>query len=131
MPEVAQAARRVIDASGAPVNWLELPAGAGALETCGEVLPDKTVEAIEVHRVALKGPITTPIGKGFRSVNVQLRKRLNLYAAVRPVRSLPGVKTRYENVELVVILENTRAVPGPKNVTTGVVQASRCDPNSV
>jgi len=124
-PEVAQAARRVIDASGAPVNWLELPAGAGALETCGEVLPDKTVEAIEVHRVALKGPITTPIGKGFRSVNVQLRKRLNLYAAVRPVRSLPGVKTRYENVELVVIRENTEGLySGLENeVTTGVVQS--------
>ena len=74
------------------------------------MLPDKTVEAIEVHRVALKGPITTPIGKGFRSVNVQLRKRLNLYAAVRPVRSMPGIKTRYENVELVVIRENTEGL---------------------
>ncbi|HPJ99517.1 MAG TPA: isocitrate/isopropylmalate family dehydrogenase, partial [Candidatus Hydrogenedentes bacterium] len=81
--------------------------------------------AIETHRVALKGPITTPIGKGFRSVNVQLRKRLNLYAAVRPVRSMPGVKTRYEDVELVVIRENTEGLySGIENeITTGVVQS--------
>lgn len=124
-PEVAEAACRVLDASKAPINWLELPAGAGAVEEHGDVLPDKTVEAIEVHRVALKGPITTPIGKGFRSVNVQLRKRLNLYAAVRPVRSMPGIKTRYENVELVVIRENTEGLySGLENeITAGVVQS--------
>ncbi len=124
-PEVAEAACRVLDASKAPINWLELPAGAGAVEEHGDVLPDKTVEAIEVHRVALKGPITTPIGKGFRSVNVQLRKRLNLYAAVRPVRSMPGIKTRYDNVELVVIRENTEGLySGLENeITAGVVQS--------
>ncbi len=124
-PEVAEAACRVLDSSGAQINWVELPAGAGALEAHGDVLPDSTVEAIEVHRVALKGPITTPIGKGFRSVNVQLRKRLNLYAAVRPVRSMPGVKTRYENVELVVIRENTEGLySGLENeITKGVVQS--------
>ncbi len=104
---------------------MELPAGAGALAEHGDVLPDSTVQAIETHRVALKGPLTTPIGKGFRSVNVQLRKRLNLYAAVRPVRSMPGVKTRYENVELVVIRENTEGLySGIENeITTGVVQS--------
>ena len=124
-PEVSEAARRVIDAANASINWMELPAGAGALAEHGDVLPDSTVQAIETHRVALKGPLTTPIGKGFRSVNVQLRKRLNLYAAVRPVRSMPGVKTRYENVELVVIRENTEGLySGIENeITTGVVQS--------
>jgi isocitrate dehydrogenase (NAD+) len=124
-PEVAEAARRVIDASEAHITWVELPAGAGALDEHGDVLPDKTVESIKAHRVALKGPITTPIGKGFQSVNVQLRKRLNLYAAVRPVRSLPGIKSRYENVELVVIRENTEGLySGLENeITQGVVQS--------
>ncbi|MGI6459588.1 MAG: isocitrate/isopropylmalate dehydrogenase family protein [Candidatus Hydrogenedentales bacterium] len=124
-PEVSEAARRVIDAANAHIDWMELPAGAGALAEHGDVLPDSTVQAIETHRVALKGPLTTPIGKGFRSVNVQLRKRLNLYAAVRPVRSMPGVKTRYENVELVVIRENTEGLySGIENeITTGVVQS--------
>ena len=124
-PEVAEAACRVIDAANAHIDWLELPAGAGAVDEYGDVLPDTTVQAIEIHRVALKGPITTPIGKGFRSVNVQLRKRLNLYAAVRPVRSMPGITTRYENVEIVVIRENTEGLySGLENeITTGVVQS--------
>ncbi|GMV92634.1 MAG: isocitrate dehydrogenase [Candidatus Hydrogenedentota bacterium] len=124
-PEVATAARRVIDASGASIDWVELPAGAGAVEKYGEVLPEETVRAIEAHRVALKGPVTTPIGGGFTSVNVGLRKRLNLYAAVRPVRSLPGVKTRYEDVDLVVVRENTEGLySGLENeITAGVVQS--------
>ncbi|MCL4691438.1 MAG: isocitrate/isopropylmalate dehydrogenase family protein [Candidatus Hydrogenedentes bacterium] len=124
-PEVATAARRVIDASGVSIDWVELPAGAGAVEKFGEVLPDDTVRAIEAHRVALKGPVTTPIGGGFTSVNVGLRKRLNLYAAVRPVRSLPGVKTRYEDVDLVVVRENTEGLySGLENeITAGVVQS--------
>ena len=93
-PEVAGATREVIDASGAEIEWIELPAGAAAAEEYGDVLPEMTIEAVKTHRVALKGPVTTPIGKGFSSVNVQLRKRLKLYAAVRPVRSMPGIKTR-------------------------------------
>src|SRR5690606_32206948 len=109
-PEVAAAARRVIDAAGAELEWIELPAGAAAVETHGDVLPEETVRSIEAHRVALKGPVTTPIGKGFQSVNVQLRKRLNLYAAVRPVRTMSGVKTRYDNVEIVVVRENTEGL---------------------
>jgi isocitrate dehydrogenase (NAD+) len=122
-PEVAEAARLVIDASGAPIDWLTLPAGAAEAEAHGSVLPDHTVEAIAAHKIALKGPVTTPIGKGFRSVNVQLRMRLNLYAAVRPVRSMPGVKTRYEDVELVVIRENTEGLySGIENeIVPGVV----------
>lgn len=122
-PEVAEAAKAVLDASGADIDWLSLPAGAAAFETHGDVLPAETVEAIQTHKVALKGPVTTPIGKGFRSVNVQLRKRLNLYGAVRPVRSMPGVKTRFDDVELVVIRENTEGLySGIENeITEGVV----------
>lgn len=122
-PEVAAAARKVLDASGAEIEWLELPAGAAAVEKYGDVLPDHTIEAIEQHKVALKGPVTTPIGMGFSSVNVQLRKRLNLYAAVRPVRTMEGLKTRYNDVEIVVIRENTEGLySGIENeVTDGVV----------
>lgn len=122
-PEVAEAARTVLDASGASIEWLELPAGAGAVEAHGDVLPQKTIEAIAAHKVALKGPVTTPIGRGFTSVNVQLRKRLNLCAAVRPVRTMPGIRTRYDNVELVVIRENTEGLySGIENeITEGVV----------
>ncbi|HPO85151.1 MAG TPA: isocitrate/isopropylmalate family dehydrogenase, partial [Candidatus Hydrogenedentes bacterium] len=122
-PEVARAARLVVDASGAEINWLELAAGAGAVAKYGDVLPQETLEAIQRYQVALKGPVTTPIGGGFKSVNVQLRKKLNLYAAVRPVRSMPGIQTRYDNVELVVIRENTEGLySGIENeVTEGVV----------
>ena len=124
-PEVAQSAKEVVSASGADIQWKTLPAGAKAMEETGEVLPEETVRAIEAHRVALKGPVTTPIGKGFTSVNVGLRKRLNLYAAVRPVRNLPGVASRYEDVDLVVIRENTEGLySGIENeITEGVVQS--------
>src|SRR5688572_12374960 len=98
-PEVTAATRRVVEAAGLTVEWVELPAGVSALEQGHDnVLPQRTLAAIQAHKVALKGPIGTPVGKGFRSVNVQLRKSLSLYAAVRPVRSLEGVNTRYENV---------------------------------
>ncbi len=124
-PEVTGAARRVIDAAGAQLKWLELPAGAGAVETHGDILPEPTIAAIETHRLALKGPLTTPIGKGFKSINVALRKRFNLYAAVRPVRSLAGVKTRYEGVELVVVRENTEGLYSgiEHEVVPGVVES--------
>ncbi len=122
-PEVALAAQRVVDASGADIEWIELPAGAAAFEEHGSTLPESTLDAVRTHRIALKGPITTPIGKGFKSVNVQLRKTLDLYAAVRPVRSMPGVKTRYEDVDLVVIRENTEGLySGIENeIAPGVV----------
>jgi len=122
-PEVTNAARRVLDAAGAALEWIECPAGAAAAEQYGDVLPPQTLEAIRTHGIALKGPITTPIGKGFSSVNVRLRKELNLYAAVRPVRNLPGIKTRYEDVEIVVIRENTEGLySGIENeITPGVV----------
>ncbi len=124
-PEVTSAARQVIDASGVDIEWVVLPAGATALELCGSVLPERTVAAIEGHGVALKGPVTTPIGGGHVSVNVQLRKRLNLFAAVRPVRSMPGIKTRFENVELIIFRENTEGLySGIENeIVPGVIQS--------
>ena len=122
-PEVASATTRVLQAADAPVEWTERHAGVAALETHGEVLPDETLDAVRERGIALKGPCTTPVGEGFTSVNVQLRKRLDLYAAVRPVRSLPGILTRYENVDLVVMRENTEGLySGIENeITQGVV----------
>ncbi len=122
-PEVASATTRVLEEAGAPLEWFEQHAGVAALESQGEVLPVQTLDAIRERGLALKGPCTTPVGKGFTSVNVQLRKRLDLYAAVRPVRNLPGVPTRYEGVDLVVIRENTEGLySGIENeITDGVV----------
>jgi isocitrate dehydrogenase (NAD+) len=123
-PEVTSAARKVLEAAGLSVEWVELPAGANALTQGFEnVLPERTLAAIKAHKVALKGPVTTPVGKGFKSVNVQLRQKLNLYAAVRPVRSLPGIKTRYEGVDMVIVRENTEGLySGIENeVVPGVV----------
>ncbi|MCS7032592.1 MAG: isocitrate/isopropylmalate dehydrogenase family protein [Phycisphaerae bacterium] len=110
-PEVSSAARKVLDAAGLDARWIEVPAGATALEQGHDnVLPEVTLDAIRQHKVALKGPVTTPVGKGFKSVNVQLRQKLNLYAAVRPVRTMAGVKTRFENVDMVIIRENTEGL---------------------
>src|SRR3954449_4259714 len=123
-PEVTSAAKRVIEAAGLSVEWVELPAGATALEQgFDNVLPERTVASIKAHKIALKGPVTTPVGKGFKSVNVQLRQKLNLYAAVRPVRSLVGVKTRYEGIDMVIVRENTEGLySGIENeVVPGVV----------
>lgn len=124
-PEVSRAAREVIDATGLQIDWVELPAGAAAVDEHGDVLPARTIEALESIRLGLKGPVTTPVGMGFSSVNVQLRKRFKLYAAVRPVRSLPGIRTRYEDVELVVIRENTEGLySGIENeIVPGVMQS--------
>jgi len=122
-PEVAGAVRKVLDAAAAPVSWVQHHAGLAAVEQGEDVLPEQTLAAIREHGIALKGPCTTPVGKGFKSVNVQLRQSLDLYAAVRPVRSLPGVPTRFENVDLVVVRENTEGLySGVENVITqGVV----------
>ncbi len=122
-PEVASAAQRVIDAAGAPIEWDKRPMGVSALEQVGEPLPASTVDAVRAAGVALKGPCATPVGQGFSSVNVALRKELDLYGAVRPVRSLAGVPTRFENVDLVVIRENTEGLySGIENeITKGVI----------
>jgi len=123
-PEVTCATCRVLEAAGLEVQWVELPAGATAVDHgYSDVLPRETLDAIRTHKVALKGPVTTPVGKGFRSVNVQLRQALDLYAAVRPVRNLPGVPTRFEGVDMVIIRENTEGLySGIENaVVPGVV----------
>src|SRR5215204_6566816 len=123
-PEVTGATKRVVEAAGLSVEWVELPAGATALEQgYDNVLPQRTLAAIKAHKVALKGPVTTPVGKGLHSVNVQLRKKLNLYAAVRPVRNLPGIKTRFDGIDMVIVRENTEGLySGIENeVVPGVV----------
>src|SRR5262249_59505030 len=110
-PEVTSAARRVLEAAGLDVQWVELPAGATAVEHgYKDVLPQETLAAIRTHKVALKGPVTTPVGTGFRSVNVQLRQALDLYAAVRPVRNLTGVTTRFQDVDMVIVREDTEGL---------------------
>src|SRR3954470_9121471 len=127
-PEVTNATKRVLEAAGLSADWVELPAGVAAIEQgFDSVLPERTLAAIRAHRVALKGPVTTPVGKGHTSVNVQLRKKLNLYAAVRPVRSLPHVKTRFENVDMVIVRENTEGLySGIENeVAPGVVTSTK------
>ena len=106
-PEVAAAARLVLDAADVGIEWIERPAGTAALDDYGELMPEETLDAIRDARVAIKGPITTPVGTGFRSVNVALRQGLDLFGAVRPARALPGVPIRHPSVDLVVIRENT------------------------
>src|SRR5436853_4086715 len=106
-PEVAAAVVRVIEASGVQIEWEEHLAGQQALDKFGKTLPDELIESIQRNKVGLKGPITTPVGKGFTSVNVGLRKALDLYANLRPVRALPGVPVRYPELDLVVVRENT------------------------
>ena len=106
-PEVTGAARRVVEATGVDVDWDVQEAGAAVIEKEGTPLPDRVLESIRASRTALKGPITTPVGTGFRSVNVALRQELDLFAAVRPSRHYPGVPTRHPGVNVVVIRENT------------------------
>lgn len=106
-PEITEVTRKVIEATGVPIQWEVQEAGADVMEKYGTPLPPQVVESIKETKVALKGPITTPVGGGFRSVNVALRKELDLYACVRPCKSYPGVRSRYQNIDLVVIRENT------------------------
>lgn len=106
-PEVMEAAKKVIDNSGVKINWEVTDAGAKVINDYGTPLPDYVIDSIKKNRVALKGPVTTPVGKGFRSVNVGLRQALNLYANVRPVKTYAGVPSRYENVDLIIVRENT------------------------
>src|SRR5947209_15912785 len=126
-PEVTAAARQVIAAAGVEVEWVPAPAGLEAADKYLDPLPDLTLELIRRHRVALKGPCTTPVGKGFRSINVRLRQALDLYASVRPVRTLPGVKVPFERVNLVVVRENTEGLySGLEHVVVpGVVESLR------
>lgn len=127
-PEVSLATRKVLEAAEAPLRFVERYAGESALaHGATELLPEQTLDAIREHRLALKGPCSTPIGKGFRSVNVGLRQSLDLYAAVRPVKSIPGIQTRFEDVDLVIVRENTEGLySGVENaITKGVVASMK------
>ena len=106
-PELAAAARRVIDATGVKIDWEVHDAGVDVMEKYGTPLPEPVLESIRRNKIALKGPITTPIGTGFRSVNVALRHALELYACVRPCKSYPGVRSRYQDIDLVLVRENS------------------------
>jgi isocitrate dehydrogenase (NAD+) len=109
-PEVTEATVRVLEAAGAGIEWERHAVGAEAVERFGEPLPAAVLESIRRNGVALKGPVTTPVGRGFQSVNVQLRQKLDLYANLRPVRSLPSIAARFEGVDLVVVRENTEGL---------------------
>ncbi len=106
-PEIAEATRRCIDAAGAEINWDVVEAGSDVMEREGTPLPEATVKSIKRTGVALKAPITTPVGTGFRSINVHLRQSLDLYACLRPCKSYKGVRSRYTDIDLVVVRENT------------------------
>jgi isocitrate dehydrogenase (NAD+) len=106
-PEVVVAARRVLEAAGADIQWEPVAVGVTAKESFGEALPPAALESLKRNRVGLKGPVTTPVGSGIPSVNVGLRKELGLYACVRPIRSLPGVPCLYPDIDLTIIRENT------------------------
>lgn len=106
-PEITESAVKILKAANAQVEWDIQTAGADAAEKEGSPLPDRVIDSVKRNKVALKAPVTTPIGKGFRSVNVQLRKSLDLYANLRPCRNITGIKTRFENVDIVIVRENT------------------------
>jgi isocitrate/isopropylmalate dehydrogenase len=105
-PEVATATRRVLDSTGVQFDWDIKDAGEAQILLCGSPLPEKTLTSVEKNGIALKGPITTPKGNGFRSVNVELRKKFDLYANIRPLKTYPGIPSKYDNVDLVIVREN-------------------------
>jgi len=109
-PEVADAVMKIIDASGANIKWDVVNAGADVYEKTGTLVPDEVYQSIETNKIALKGPITTPIGSGFRSINVMLRKKYDLYSNIRPVQTLPGLNTPFSNIDLVIFRENTEGL---------------------
>ena len=106
-PELAEAAKRCIEATGVKIEWEEALAGQSAIDKLGDILPETTLDSIRKNKVALKAPITTPVGTGFRSVNVAIRHALDLYACVRPAKSYPGVKCYYKDIDLVIVRENS------------------------
>src|SRR6201990_2010222 len=124
-PEVAAAVVRIIEATGVEIEWEKHIAGQQALDQYGQTLPDELIESIQRNKVGLKGPITTPVGKGFTSVNVGLRKALDLYANLRPVRALPNVPCRNPGLDIVVVRENTESLYSgiEHEVVPGVVES--------
>ncbi|HNU08841.1 MAG TPA: isocitrate dehydrogenase (NAD(+)) [Pyrinomonadaceae bacterium] len=124
-PEIVAATVRVVEATGVDIEWETQIIGAQALEKFGTTIPESTIESIKRNKVALKGPLTTPVGKGFTSVNVGLRKALDLYANVRPIKALPNVPCRYPELDLVIVRENTESLyAGLEHVVVpGVVES--------
>ncbi len=124
-PEVTNAVLRILEATGVKFNWERFAAGADAFETQGEYIPAELYHSIEKNRVAMKGPVGTPIGGGFKSINVTLRKKFDLFANFRPVKSLPGLETKYPNIDLLIVRENTEGlyVGIEHEVVPGVVEA--------
>lgn len=106
-PEVTNAMVKVVEASGADIGWERVEAGEALIEKYNTAIPDYVIDSIKKNKIAIKGPITTPIGKGFKSVNVTLRQNLDLYVNLRPIKSFKGIKSRYEDVDLVIVRENT------------------------
>src|SRR5947209_13858709 len=141
-PEITEATRRVLEATGVQFAWDIHQAGLEMLEKHGTVLPDEVIESIKRTKVALKGPITTPVGKGVRSANVTLRKRLDLYANLRPAKTYQGLRSRYENINLTIVRENTedlyagiefqRATPEHQEMIDVIARTTghQLDPNS-
>ncbi len=108
--EISSSVTKIMDAAGADINWIECKAGEESYLETGNPLPDETVKAIEKHRIALKGPLTTPVGAGFRSINVALRQKFNLYSNIRPAKSLPNIESPFRSVDLVIFRENTQGL---------------------
>ena len=123
-PEVSTATQAVLDASGVRIDWDVQQAGLNALERVGDVLPEATLDSIRRNKVGLKGPMTTPIGTGFRSVNVGLRQALGLYANLRPGRTMPGVRSRFDDVDLVIVRENLEGMYTGIEFDTGTPEAA-------
>lgn len=123
-PEVGHAARRVLDATGIAFTWEVREAGLTALEKYGDLIPEETLDSLRRNKVGLKGPITTPIGTGFRSVNVALRQALKLYANLRPAKTIKGVRSRFDSVDLVVIRENLEGMYSGVEFDTGTPDAA-------
>ncbi len=108
--EITKSVKQILDAAGAEINWIECEAGEGTYKKTGTPLPDETIEAIQKHNIALKGPLTTPVGAGFSSVNVALRQKFNLYSNIRPAKSLPNINTPFRGVDIVLFRENTQGL---------------------
>src|SRR5689334_23895318 len=124
-PEVTKATVRILEATGVKFEWETFAVGAEAFEKSGEYIPKDLIESIDRNRVALKGPVTTPVGGGFASINVALRKKFELYANFRPIRNLPHIPTRYPDVDLVILRENTEGLYSgiEHEVVPGVVES--------
>ena len=123
-PEISQATQRVIDALGVDIEWDVMDAGEAAIARTGQPLPPEVLESVRRNKIAIKGPITTPVGKGFRSVNVGLRKSLDLYANVRPCKTRKGVRSRYDDIDLVVVRENTEDLDAGIEFNEGTPEAA-------